>query len=215
VEFQRRQRVVDAAEVWVVKIGSRSLTTADSRLDRAQIENISGQLADLRARGKQVVLVSSGAVASGVGRLGLAGRPKNLATLQAVAAVGQAHLIQAYEECLTQRGHHAAQVLLTAADLDDRVGYLNVRNTLASLHELGAIPIINENDTVAVDELKTTFGDNDRLAAMVTGLFARAILVILSDVHGLYDRDPASPEAPPEAAPPPSPPASTRARWHC
>ena len=85
VEFQRRQRVVDAAEVWVVKIGSRSLTTADSRLDRAQIENISGQLADLRARGKQVVLVSSGAVASGVGRLGLAGRPKNLATLQAVA----------------------------------------------------------------------------------------------------------------------------------
>ena len=195
MEFQRRQRVVDAAEVWVVKIGSRSLTTADSRLDRAQIENISGQLADLRARGKQVVLVSSGAVASGVGRLGLAGRPKNLATLQAVAAVGQAHLIQAYEECLTQRGHHAAQVLLTAADLDDRVGYLNVRNTLASLHELGAIPIINENDTVAVDELKTTFGDNDRLAAMVTGLFARAILVILSDVHGLYDRDPASPEA--------------------
>ncbi|MFN9917081.1 MAG: glutamate 5-kinase, partial [Pirellulaceae bacterium] len=113
VEFERRQPVVDAAEVWVVKIGSRSLTTADSRLDRAQIENISGQLADLRARGKQVVLVSSGAVASGVGRLGLAGRPKNLATLQAVAAVGQAHLIQAYEECLTQRGHHAAQVLLT------------------------------------------------------------------------------------------------------
>jgi glutamate 5-kinase len=190
-----RRRAIETAEVWVIKVGSRSLTTADSRLDRDQIENLSGQLADLTDRGKRVVLVSSGAVASGVGRLGLPCRPKDLATLQAVAAVGQASLIQAYEVCLTQRGHHAAQVLLTATDLDDRVRYLNVRNTLQSLHELGAIPIINENDTVAVDELKTTFGDNDRLAAMVAGLFTKPILVILSDIHGLYDRDPADPNA--------------------
>jgi glutamate 5-kinase len=194
-ESNRRRQLVEAAELWVVKIGSRSLTTPDSRLDLAQIENVSRQLADLRARGKQVVLVSSGAVASGVGRLGLSGRPKHLAMLQAVAAVGQAHLIQAYESCLTKRDLHAAQVLLTAADLEDRVGYLNVRNTLLALHELGAIPIINENDTVAVDELKTTFGDNDRLAATVTGLFAKSLLVLLSDVRGLYDRDPSDADA--------------------
>ena len=192
---EQRQQTIDAAEVWVVKVGSRALTTPDSRLDRDQIENLSGQLAELVRLGKRVVLVSSGAVASGVGRLGLPGRPKDLATLQAVAAVGQAYLIQAYEECLTRHGHHAAQVLLTASDLDDRVGYLNVRNTLLSCHAIGAIPIINENDTVAVDELKTTFGDNDRLAAMVAGLFTKPMLVILSDVRGLYDRDPIDPDA--------------------
>ncbi len=190
-----RQQTIDAAEVWVVKVGSRALTTPDSRLDRDQIENLSGQLVELVRRGKRVILVSSGAVASGVGRLGLPARPKDLATLQAVAAVGQAHLIQAYEECLTRHGHHAAQVLLIASDLDDRVRYLNVRNTLLSCHALGAIPIINENDTVAVDELKTTFGDNDRLAAMVAGLFTKPMLVILSDVRGLYDRDPIDPNA--------------------
>jgi glutamate 5-kinase len=192
---QLRKSVVDQAEVWVIKVGSRALTTPESRLDLQQIENLSNQLVDLVERGKQVVLVSSGAVASGVGRLGLPGRPRDLATLQAVAAVGQAYLVQVYEECLTRRGHHAAQVLLTASDLDDRVRYLNVRNTLHSLHKLGAIPIINENDTVAVDELKTTFGDNDRLAAMVAGLFTRPMLVILSDVRGLYDRDPIDPAA--------------------
>lgn len=192
---QLRKTVIDQAEVWVIKVGSRALTTPESRLDLQQIENLSNQLVDLVEQGKQVVLVSSGAVASGVGRLGLPGRPRDLATLQAVAAVGQAYLVQVYEECLTRRGHHAAQVLLTASDLDDRVRYLNVRNTLHSLHKLGAIPIINENDTVAVDELKTTFGDNDRLAAMVAGLFTRPMLVILSDVRGLYDRDPIDPTA--------------------
>lgn len=191
----QRQQTIRAAEVWVVKVGSRALTTPESRLDREQIENLSSQIAELVKRGKRVVLVSSGAVASGVGRLGLTSRPKDLATLQAVAAVGQAALIQAYEECLTRHGHHAAQVLLTASDLDDRVRYLNVRNTLLSLHTFGAIPIINENDTVAVDELKTTFGDNDRLAAMVAGLFSKPMLVILSDVKGLYDRDPIDPAA--------------------
>jgi glutamate 5-kinase len=116
-----------------------------------------------------------------------------LARLQAVAAVGQTKLIEAYDRVFKQHGRHAAQVLLTAKDLDDRVGYLNVRNTLLSLLEFGAVPIINENDTVAVDELMTTFGDNDRLAAMVTNLLCAPLLVILSDVNGLYDGDPAEP----------------------
>jgi glutamate 5-kinase len=198
--MESRSRVIDAAEVWVVKVGSRVLTDRQGQLDRLQIQNLARQLVTLAEGSKelaprQVVLVSSGAVASGVGRLGLPSRPKDLATLQAVAAIGQAHLIQVYEQTFSEYGRHAAQVLLTAADLDDRVSYLNVRNTLTSLLDLRAIPIINENDTVAVDELKTTFGDNDRLAAMVAGLFHRPLLVILSDVRGLYDRDPVDSDA--------------------
>jgi glutamate 5-kinase len=130
-----------------------------------------------------------------MGRLGLTSRPSDLATLQAVAAIGQTHLIQVYEQTLHHHGSRGAQILLTASELDDRAAYLNVRNTLLRLLELGAVPIINENDTVAVDELKTTFGDNDRLAGMVAGLFYASALVILSDVHGLYDRDPRDPTA--------------------
>ena len=189
-----RQSVADA-ETWVVKVGSRSLTDDSGRLDRVQVANLARQLLVLVEMGKRVVLVSSGAVASGVGKLGLLGRPTDLATLQAVAAIGQTHLIQVYEQTFAEHGRHAAQILLTAAELDDRVAYLNVRNTLRRLLEMGAIPIINENDTVAVDELKTTFGDNDRLAGMVAGLLEGSVLAILSDVRGLYDRDPRDPEA--------------------
>jgi glutamate 5-kinase len=141
------------------------------------------------------VLVSSGAVASGMGKLGLKQRPTDLARLQAVAAVGQAHLIQTYESYFSELGRHAAQILLIADDLDDRTRYLNVRNTLGALLHLGVIPIINENDSVAVDELLTTFGDNDRLAAMVAGIFSRPALIILSDVEGVYDRDPSLADA--------------------
>ncbi len=187
-----RKQILDAAQTCVVKVGSRVLTGPDGRLDRAQVGNLAAQLTELAERGKQVVLVSSGAVASGVGKLGLPGRPTDLAQLQAVAAVGQAHLIQTYEQFFSQRGKHAGQVLLIADDLDDRIRYLNVRNTLLSLLRMGVIPIINENDTVAVDELMTTFGDNDRLAAMVAGLLPRPVLIILSDVQGLFDRDPTS-----------------------
>ncbi len=183
------------APTWIVKVGSRSLTDARGQLDADQIANLATQLVALQSLGKEIVLVSSGAVASGMGRLGLTSRPTDLATLQAVAAIGQTHLIHVYEETLQRHGSRAAQILLTAAELDDRVAYLNVRNTLLRLFELGAIPIINENDTVAVDELKTTFGDNDRLAGMVAGLFHASALVILSDVHGLYDRDPRDPGA--------------------
>lgn len=190
-----QRRALTDARTWVVKVGSRSLTDQDGRLDLAQIANLANQLVALNEQGKQVILVSSGAVASGMGKLGLKSRPSDLATLQAVAAIGQAHLIQAYEKTFTTHNKHAAQILLTATELEDRVAYLNVRNTLSRLLELGAIPIINENDSVAVDELKTTFGDNDRLAGMVAGLMHDGALVILSDVHGLYDRDPRSPGA--------------------
>ncbi len=184
------RKLIAAAETVVVKVGSRVLSGSDGRLDSNRVASLSRQLTQLADRGKQVVLVSSGAVASGVGKLGLSGRPTDLALLQAVAAVGQAHLIQTYERYFSEHGRHAAQILLIADDLDDRVRYLNVRNTLHALLQLGVIPVINENDSVAVDELLTTFGDNDRLAAMVAGLFTRPALIILSDVEGVYDRDP-------------------------
>ncbi len=193
--MEDRHGILKEADTWIVKVGSRSLTGDDGRLDRAQVANLARQLLTLVTHGKQVVLVSSGAVASGVGKLGLTSRPTDLASLQAVAAIGQTHLIQVYEQTFSEHGRHAAQILLTAAELDDRVAYLNVRNTLLRLLELGAIPIVNENDTVAVDELKTTFGDNDRLAGMVAGLFQASVLVILSDVRGLYDRDPSDADA--------------------
>jgi len=189
------RQLVSEASTWIVKVGSRSLTGDDGRLDQAQVANLARQLIMLVEMGKRVVLVSSGAVASGVGKLGLTSRPSDLATLQAVAAIGQTHLMHVYEQTFAKHGRLAAQVLLTASELDDRVAYLNVRNTLRRLLELGAIPIINENDTVAVDELKTTFGDNDRLAGMVAGLLEGSLLVILSDVQGLYDRDPSDPNA--------------------
>ena len=123
-------------------------------------------------------------------QLSLQFRPRDLAELQAVAAIGQTKLIEAYDQRLRGHGRHAAQLLLIADDLDDRTRYLNVRNTLLALLKLGAVPIVNENDTVAVDELMTTFGDNDRLAAMVTNLLRAPLLIILSDVAGLYDGDP-------------------------
>jgi len=190
-ETPNSRSIISQAETMVVKVGSRVLSDSQGRLDPHRIASLAGQLAQLSNQGMQVVLVSSGAVASGVGKLGLDRRPSDLAELQAVAAVGQAHLIQAYERHFAQLGKHAAQILLIADDLDDRTRYLNVRNTLLACLRLKVIPIINENDTVAVEELQTTFGDNDRLAAMVAGVFTRPVLIILSDVEGVYDRDPA------------------------
>ena len=189
-----RQQIA-AAKVIVIKVGTRVLTTDQGMLDRQRIENLAEELHDLMRAGRQVVLVSSGAVGAGMHRLGLPNRPTDLAHLQAVAAVGQSALIEAYDQTLRRHGRHAAQVLLTADGLDDRTRYLNVRNTILSLLEYGAIPIINENDTVAVDELMTTFGDNDRLAALVANLIRAPLLIILSDVDGLYDGDPQAAEA--------------------
>jgi glutamate 5-kinase len=130
-----------------------------------------------------------------MGRMGLTKRPQELAHLQAVAAIGQSCLIEAYERVLRAQGRHAAQVLLVADDLKDRARYLNIRNTLRALLDYGAIPIINENDTVSVEELRTSFGDNDRLAALVATLLGAPLLVLLSDVEGLFDRHPSDPAA--------------------
>jgi glutamate 5-kinase len=188
-----RQEIATAAHTVVVKVGTRVLTGADGLLNQQRVALLAEELHLLMQGGRHVALVTSGAVGAGLGQLKLSKRPGNLAQLQAVAAVGQSHLIEAYDRGLRAHGRHAAQVLLTARDLDDRTAYLNVRNTVRALFEFGAVPIINENDTVSVDELMTTFGDNDRLAAMVTNLIRAPLLVLLSDVDGLYDGDPRTP----------------------
>jgi len=188
-----RQEIATAAHTIVVKVGTRVLTHSDGTLNEQRVAALAEELHRILEQGRKIVLVSSGAVGAGMGQLGLARRPADLPHLQAVAAVGQSHLVQSYDRALRTHGRHAAQVLLTAEDLDDRVRYLNVRNTLRVLLEYGAVPIINENDTVSVEELQTTFGDNDRLAAMVTNLIRAPLLVLLSDVAGLYDGDPADP----------------------
>lgn len=185
-----RQEIAAASTHVVVKVGTRVLTDAQGQLNLARIDRLAEELTALSRQGKQVVLVSSGAVGAGMSQLGLKERPTDLPTLQAVAAIGQTNLIESYDKTFRRYGRHAAQVLLIADDLAVRPRYLNVRNTLRSLLSLGAIPIINENDTVSVDELKTTFGDNDRLAAMVATLLSAELLVILSDIDGLYDGDP-------------------------
>lgn len=190
-----RQEIVRAADTVVVKVGTRVLAREDGSLGDENVAGIADQLAALVREKRKVVLVSSGAVAAGMGRLGWKRRPSDLAELQAAAAVGQSRLIESYNKALAPHGLNAAQVLLTAEDLQHRSRYLNVRNTLLALFRCGAIPIINENDTVAVDELQISFGDNDRLAALVTNLLRAPLLVLLSDVEGLYDRNPADPEA--------------------
>ncbi len=188
-----RQEIAATADILVVKVGSRVLTCQDGRLDQDRIATLAEQLHDAVEAGRKVALVSSGAVAAGMGRLQWQRRPDDLAQLQAVAAVGQSALVEAYERAFRTHGRHAAQVLLMAEDIEDRTRYLNARNTILAILQLGAIPVINENDTVAVEELQATFGDNDRLAAIVTNLIRAPLLVLLSDVEGLYDGDPADP----------------------
>ena len=174
----------------IIKVGS-SLVTNDGRgLDQAAIENWAAQIALLRAKGLEVVLVSSGAIAEGMLRLGFARRPIQINELQACAAVGQMGLAQIYETSFRQHGLGTAQVLLTHADLADRERYLNARSTLRTLLRLGVIPIINENDTVVTDEIK--LGDNDTLGALVANLIEADALVILTDQAGLFSADPRS-----------------------
>ncbi len=173
---------------WVVKVGS-SLVTNDGRgLNHEIIASWVEQIALLRQSGAQVILVSSGAVAEGMKRLGWKSRPHELHQLQAAAAVGQMGLVQAYESYFQRFGIHTAQVLLTHDDLSDRRRYLNARSTLRTLLDLGVVPVINENDTVAVDEIR--FGDNDTLAALVGNLVEAELLVLLTDQIGMYESDP-------------------------
>ncbi len=190
-----RRHVIQRARSVVVKVGTRVLTTAEGKLDRRRVDLLASQLCRIADTGRQTVMISSGAVGAGLGKLGLNQRPTGLAQLQAVAAIGQTDLIQAYETAFAKRGRHAAQVLLTASDLRRRSGYLNVRNALTQIHSFGSIAIVNENDSVAVSELMTTFGDNDRLAAQVAGLLSDVLLIILSDVDGLYDGPPEDPKS--------------------
>jgi glutamate 5-kinase len=183
-----RDEVVLSAQTWVVKVGTSVLTGPDGTLDPARIDHLAEQISAVMDRGRKVALVSSGAVGAGMGQLGWKRRPDNLRQLQAAAAVGQAYLIRAYDEGLRRHRRHAAQLLLTHEDFDSRPRYLNMRNTLHALFECDAVPVINENDTISVDEIK--FGDNDRLAAMVTNLLQAPLLVILSVVDGLYRGEP-------------------------
>ncbi|MDB4475673.1 glutamate 5-kinase [Pirellulales bacterium] len=190
-----RKEAVQSAKLIVVKIGSRVLTTAQGLLDIERVEHIGQQCHELLNSGRQIVVVSSGAVGAGMGRLGMHDKPCTLPELQAVAAVGQSCLTEAYERALGSYGRHVAQLLLVADDLHDRGRYLNIRNTLRSLLKYGAIPIVNENDSVSTAELQTTFGDNDHLAALVATLLGADALILLSDVECLFDQDPENPEA--------------------
>lgn len=173
----------------VVKVGSSSLTTAEGGIDPARVQTLVDTLAAVRARGAEVVLVSSGAIAAGLSPLGRTRRPRDLATQQAAASVGQGLLIHRYTEEFARHGLGVGQVLLTVDDVTRRSNYRNAYRTFAKLLELGIVPIVNENDTVATSEIR--FGDNDRLAALVAHLVHADLLLLLSDVDGLYDGNPA------------------------
>jgi len=173
---------------WVIKIGSALLTDNGRGLAVGAIDDWVGQIVALRKQGREILLVSSGAVAEGMTRLGWSRRPHALHELQAAAAIGQMGLIQAYESRFQRYGLHTAQVLLTHDDLADRQRYLNSRSTLRTLLRLGVVPVVNENDTVATEEIR--FGDNDTLAALVANLVEADLLVLLTDQAGMYDRDP-------------------------
>jgi glutamate 5-kinase len=176
------------SKAFVVKVGSSLVTQDGQGLDRASIKAWVGQISQLVKQGQQIILVSSGAVAEGMQRLGWRKRPVEVHELQAAAAVGQMGLIETYESCFSEHGLHTAQVLLTHGDLVDRKRYLNARTTLKTLLDLNVIPIINENDTVVTDEIR--FGDNDTLAALVANLMEVDALVLLTDQQGLYSADP-------------------------
>ena len=186
--------IAKEAKRWVIKIGSALLTNDGAGLDRKAIDSWVEQIAALLAEGKEVVLVSSGAIAEGIVRLDWKTRPDSIHELQAAAAVGQMGLIQAYESSFMRFDHHTAQILLDHDDMASRQRYLNARGVLQTLMGLGVVPIVNENDTVVTDEIR--FGDNDSLAALVANLIDADMLVILTDKDGLFE---ANPDTNPEA----------------
>ncbi|MDI6760362.1 MAG: glutamate 5-kinase [Candidatus Brocadiaceae bacterium] len=187
----QRRAIISRTKRLVVKVGTGVITTREGFLDIPQVNNLSIQLVELRNKGYEVAVVSSGAIGAGMGEFGMKKRPTTLPELQAAAAVGQSKLIRAYDDSFKTHGYHAAQILLTREDLEDRRRYLNTSNTIATLLRMKAIPVINENDTVSVEEI--AFTDNDTLAALVTNLLRAELLVMLSSVNGLY-KDPAAKE---------------------
>lgn len=188
-----RRRVIAAAKTIVIKVGTSVLSRENDTLNVERIQSLVEQVHAIRQSGRKVVIVTSGAVGAGIGLLGLPGRPRDLPHLQAAAATGQAHLMRVYNDQLETHGYHAAQLLLTANDFRTRERYLNLRNTLSTLFEYPVIPIINENDTVSIEEIK--FGDNDQLASMVNNLMDDSLLIILSVIDGLFTGDPSSPDS--------------------
>ncbi|MBE9504249.1 MAG: glutamate 5-kinase [Proteobacteria bacterium] len=187
-ELQLRKETVRAAKRIIVKIGSAVLTHHTEIIDGKVIESLVDDMSVLLDEGKEIILVTSGAVAAGTKKLGLKGSPRSIPEKQAAAAAGQSTLIRYYERAFEKRGKKVAQILLTGDGLSDRTRYLNARNTITSLLYYSVVPIINENDTVVVDEIR--FGDNDNLSAMVVGLSDADLLIMLTDTEGLYNKDP-------------------------
>lgn len=185
---QLRERYVCSARRIVVKVGTNVLASPGTSLDEERVASISEQIAHLVQDGRQVALVSSGAIGAGMAELGIAERPGSLPELQASASVGQGRLMARYEQCFRRRGLHAGQILLTREDFDSRERYLNACNTIRALFDLGCVPVINENDTISTAEIR--FGDNDLLAACVTHLIRAELLVLLTSVPGLYVTEP-------------------------
>ena len=179
-----RKELFGRAKKLVIKVGTGVLTAERGGLDLERIRRLAEQIVQLRAMGYSVVLVTSGAIGAGMAELGMSQRPTSLPELQAAAGVGQAKLMRMYDECFKRRGCCAAQILLTRDDFEDRTRYLNARNTIRALWSLGAVPIINENDTISVEEI--TFSDNDILSGFVTNLLRAEVLIILSVVDGLF-----------------------------
>jgi glutamate 5-kinase len=187
-ERELRKEIMGGVRRVVAKVGSSLLVSLGVGLNKAFISQMAGELVGLKKEGVEIVMVSSGAIAAGMERLGLTRRPKNISELQAAAAIGQSSLMHVYEEAFAPWGLKVAQVLITHDDMRDRKRYINARNTLLTLLDLGIIPIINENDSVVVEEIK--FGDNDLLAALVTSLVDADLLLILTDTPGLYSGKP-------------------------
>ncbi len=188
LHLTHKQRLLKRARRAVVKIGS-SILSGHSGINRPRLRSLAEEICVLHQRGIELVVVSSGAVAAGMARLGLKERPKTVPQRQAAAAVGQIHLMALYEEYFAAHATQVAQILLTHDDLADRGRYLNARHTIETLIGAGVVPVANENDTVVIDELRN-FGDNDNLSALIAGLVEADILVLLSDVAGLYTKDP-------------------------
>jgi len=170
-----------------IKIGTRVLTDSRNRIDRTVIKSLADQISDLMERKIEIVVVSSGAIGAGLGLLKLQKEGRSLSELQAIASVGQNHLMDIYNECFNRRGHMAGQILLTQEDFNDRRRFLNIRYTLNTLLKYRAVPVINENDSISTDEIKC--GDNDRLSSLVADIADSDMLIMLTDVEGLYDRD--------------------------